>query len=202
MSAPLEKLSSNKTFEGDLAKYKFKSAALGGLSANFNLFLPPNASLTNKVPVLIYLAGLTCTEDNGAQKGSFLGPASSQGIAILFPDTSPRGANIAGEDDDWDFGTGAGFYLNATNPKYSNHYNMYTHVTLELPQVLEAAGLPIEGKEKYDATELIRKSGGKERVHILVDYGTADHFYKQCQFLPDNFLKAAREAGMMNCIFR
>ncbi|ESK98013.1 s-formylglutathione hydrolase [Moniliophthora roreri MCA 2997] len=262
MSVPLEKLSSNKTFEGELAKYKFKSAALGGLFANFNLFLPPNALPTNKVPVLIYLAGLTCTEDNGAQKGSFLGPASSQGIAILFPDTSPRGANIAGEDDDWDFGTGAGFYLNATNPKYSNHYNMYTHVTLELPQVLETAGLPIdwsrqsifghsmgghgaltlylssltgpdgtrrhqyrscsafspisnpsqcpwgqkafsgylqngveEGKEKYDATELIRKSGGKERVHILVDYGTADNFHKQGQLLPDNFLKAAREAG-------
>lgn len=78
-----------------------------------------------------------------AQKGAFLGAAAAQGIALLFPDTSPRGAGIPGEDDDWDFGTGAGFYLNATNPQYAKHYNMLTHITLELPQVLEAAGLPI-----------------------------------------------------------
>ena len=96
-----------------------------------------------------------------AQKGAFLGPASQEGIAILFPDTSPRGAGIEGEDDDWDFGTGmccrldlhrkcalkrcsgAGFYLNATNPKYAKHYNMLTPITKELPKVIEAAGIPI-----------------------------------------------------------
>jgi S-formylglutathione hydrolase len=86
--------------------------------------------------------------------------AASEGIALIFPDTSPRGAGIEGEDNDWDFGTGkirvllqcivlldslvgAGFYLNATNAKYSRHYNMFTHVTMELPQIIEAAGLPI-----------------------------------------------------------
>jgi len=130
-----------------LSKYKFKSAALGGLYANFNLFLPKNAA-EGKVPVLVYLAGLTCTEDNGAQKGSFIRDASSEGIALIFPDTSPRGAGIEGEDDDWDFGTGAGFFLNATNPKYAKHYNMLTHITLELPQVIEAAGLPIDIKRQ------------------------------------------------------
>lgn len=78
-----------------------------------------------------------------AQKGAFLGVASSQGIALLFPDTSPRGAGIEGEETDWDFGTGAGFYLNATNPKYAKHYNMLTHITLELPQVIEASGIPV-----------------------------------------------------------
>lgn len=154
-----------------------QSAALGGLDARFNLFLPPSA-VNGKVPILYYLSGLTCTEDNGyvayhrlvilladhagsAQKGAFLGPASQEGIAILFPDTSPRGAGVEGEDDDWDFGTGmhhrlelgkhawlrasagAGFYLNATNPKYAKHYNMLTHVTIEIPEVVEAAGLPI-----------------------------------------------------------
>ncbi|KAF8078796.1 carbohydrate esterase family 1 protein [Lyophyllum atratum] len=250
--AALHKVSSSKAFEGELIKYRFKSAALGGLDANFNLYLPPNAT-HNKVPVLVYLAGLTCTEDNGAQKGSFLGVASAQGIALLFPDTSPRGAGIEGEDKDWDFGTGAGFYINATNPKYAKHYNMLTHVTLELPQVIESAGLPIdfrrqsifghsmgghgaltlylssqtkqyrsasafspianptkcpwgekafngylqggveEAKERYDATELISRS--KDPVHILVDYGTGDNFYKQGQLLPENFLKAARESG-------
>jgi len=86
--------------------------------------------------------------------------AASEGIALIFPDTSPRGAGIEGEENDWDFGTGkirvllqymglldslvgAGFYLNATNAKYSRHYNMFTHVTMELPQIIEAAGLPI-----------------------------------------------------------
>jgi S-formylglutathione hydrolase len=87
--------------------------------------------------------------------------AAFEGIALIFPDTSPRGAGIEGEDNNWDFGTGkiqvllqyiqallvslvgAGFYLNATNPMYSRHYNMLTHVTMELPQIIEAAGLPI-----------------------------------------------------------
>jgi len=249
----LEQVSSNKTFGGELVKWKFKSAALGGLESSFNLFIPANASSSNHVPCLIYLAGLTCTEDTGAQKGSFLAAAGSEGIALLFPDTSPRGAGIEGEEESWDFGTGAGFYLNATHPKFAPYYNMYTHITMELPQVIETAGLPIdwtrqsimghsmgghgaltlylssltkqyrsasafapicnptkcpwgekafsgylqggveEAKSKYDATELISKS--KEPVHILVDFGTADNFYKQGELLPENFLKAARDSG-------
>ncbi|PPQ64492.1 hypothetical protein CVT26_002031 [Gymnopilus dilepis] len=248
----LEKVSSNKAFEGELAKYKFKSSVLGGLDAHFNLFLPFSKD-GSKAPVLVYLAGLTCTEDTGAQKGGFLGVAASQGIAILFPDTSPRGAGVPGEDADWDFGTGAGFYLDATKPEWSKHYRMATHITVELPQVIEAAGIPIdftrqsvfghsmgghgaltlylasktkqyrsasafapisnpvkapwgikafggylqggvdEALDKYDATALISKT--TDPVHILVDYGTADNFYKQGQLLPENFLKAARDAG-------
>lgn len=86
---------------------------------------------------------MTLIFDRRAQKGSFFGAAASQGIAIVFPDTSPRGAGIEGEDDSWDFGTGAGFYLDATNPKYSKHYNMATFVRDELPKVIEAGGLPI-----------------------------------------------------------
>ncbi len=69
--------------------------------------------------------------------------AAAQNIAILFPDTSPRGAGVPGEDAAWDFGTGAGFYLNATKPEYSKHYNMATHITEELPEVIAAAGIPI-----------------------------------------------------------
>jgi len=70
--------------------------------------------------------------------------ASTQGIALLFPDTSPRGAAIEGESESWDFGVGAGFYLNATNEKYSKHYNMLTHITEELPRVIAAAAIPID----------------------------------------------------------
>jgi S-formylglutathione hydrolase len=88
--------SRNKTFEGTLTKYSFPSSALGGLSAKINVFLPSGASSTNKVPVLYYLAGLTCTEDTGAQKGAFLGEAAKQGVAVVFPDTSPRGAGVEG----------------------------------------------------------------------------------------------------------
>lgn len=69
---------------------------------------------------------------------------------MVFPDTSPRGAGIEGEDDDWDFGTGAGFYLDATNQKWSKHYNMFTFLTQELPQLLGQLGLPLVGNHLYE----------------------------------------------------
>jgi len=143
MVAALEKVSSSKHYEGTLTKYKFKSQVLGDLDAQFNLFLPANAA-EGTVPVLVYLAGLTCTEDNGAQKGGFMRDAATEGIAILFPDTSPRGAGIDGEDASWDFGVGAGFYLNATRYRWATHYNMLDHVTKELPEVIQAADIPID----------------------------------------------------------
>lgn len=89
------------------------------------MFLPKQARAGNPVPVLYYLAGLTCNEDTGAHKGGFIRDAAAEAIAIVFPDTSPRGAAAPGEDDSWDFGTGAGFYLDATVPSFSKHYNMY-----------------------------------------------------------------------------
>jgi S-formylglutathione hydrolase len=88
------------------------------------------------------LAGLTCTEDTGPQKSHLLSPASKHGIAIVFPDTSPRGAGVKGEEDDWDFGTGAGFYLNATKDEWKRNYNMEEFVTKELRQAVEAE-LPV-----------------------------------------------------------
>ncbi|KAJ9126368.1 hypothetical protein QFC24_002104 [Naganishia onofrii] len=140
----LKQESRNKAFEGSLTKYSFESSALGGLTAKINVFLPPDASPSHKVPVLYYLAGLTCTEDTGAQKGAFLAEASKQGIAVIFPDTSPRGAGVEGEDKDWDFGTGAGFYLTATSEAYKKNYNMYEHIVNEIPTVLEQANLGID----------------------------------------------------------
>jgi len=138
----MEQVSSNKSFNGVIRKYKVTSQKLGGLETNFNVFLPKQAVDGEKVPVLYYLAGLTCNEDTGAQKGGFLRDAASQGIALVFPDTSPRGAGIEGEDKDWDFGTGAGFYLNATSDKYSKHYNMYDFIVEELPSHLSS--LPLD----------------------------------------------------------
>jgi S-formylglutathione hydrolase len=156
----LEKKSFNKVSTGTLTKYSFDSTSLN-LPTNFNVFIPDSAS-SSPVPVLFYLAGLTCNEDTGAQKGGILNTAGKEGIAVVFPDTSPRGAGIEGEDEDWDFGTGeshhsnlengegvrlmigAGFYLNATDPKWKKHYNMYDLVVKELPKVLKEADLGLD----------------------------------------------------------
>lgn len=152
MSTSLELKSSNKCYDGELRKYSFQSKVLGDLTANFNIFLPPNAK---NAPILYYLAGLTCTEDNGAQKGAFHEAASKQGIAIVYPDTSPRGAKIEGEDESYDFGSGAGFYINATKAPYSKHYHMYDHIIKELPEVLKSNDLPVVSVQRYSS--LIRQ---------------------------------------------
>jgi S-formylglutathione hydrolase len=101
----LEKKSSNRVSNGTLTKYSFESTSLS-LPTSFNVFIPSSASSSSPVPILFYLAGLTCNEDTGAQKGGMLNKAGEEGLAVVFPDTSPRGAGIEGEDEDWDFGTG------------------------------------------------------------------------------------------------
>lgn len=105
-----------------------------------NLYLPPQAfsqaSAQHKIPVLFYLAGLTCTGDNGAEKGFFQYGASQKGIAVVYPDTSPRGLKIQGEDDSYDFGSGAGFYIDATQSPWKENYKMESYITSELPKAL------------------------------------------------------------------
>jgi len=100
----LTKKSSNKVSTGTLTKYSFPSTSLS-LETNINVFLPSSAS-DKPVPFIIYLAGLTCNEDTGFQKGGFLNKAGELGLGVVGVDTSPRGAGVEGEDDDWDFGTG------------------------------------------------------------------------------------------------
>ncbi|KAH7334317.1 Alpha/Beta hydrolase protein [Rhizoctonia solani] len=137
MVTKLEQVAQNKAFGGSITKYKFVSEALGGLETHFNLFVPEGASSSAKVPVVTYLAGLTCNEDTAPWKSGLLLPASQHSLALLFPDTSPRGAQIATEDDSWDFGTGAGFYLNATASDWSKNYNMEKLITSEIQQALK-----------------------------------------------------------------
>ena len=103
----------------------------------FAAYLPPQAD-ARKVPVLYYLAGLTCTEETATIKAGGQRIAAEHGVALIMPDTSPRGAGIEGEDVDWDFGTGAGFYLNATRAPWSCHYRMYSYITEELPTLVNA----------------------------------------------------------------
>ncbi|KAI1002723.1 hypothetical protein K3495_g5479 [Podosphaera aphanis] len=123
------------SFGGKLLKLK-QDAALTGFEMALNLYLPPSATPTTKAPLLVFLSGLTCTGDNCAEKGFLQSRASQRGIAIVFPDTSPRDLNIPGEDDAYDFGTGASFYIDATAAPWATYYKMESYITSELPKAL------------------------------------------------------------------
>ena len=102
----------------------------------FSVYLPPQAE-SEKVPALYWLSGLTCTDDNARTKAGAQRFAAKHGIAIVFPDTSPRGEQVDDQPDRYDLGQGAGFYVNATQQPWSNHYQMYDYVTSELPALIE-----------------------------------------------------------------
>ncbi len=104
----------------------------------FGVFLPPQAD-DRRVPLLYWLSGLTCTEENFIVKAGAQRVAAELGLALIVPDTSPRGLNIAGENDSYDFGLGAGFYVDATRPPWSKGYRMYSYVTEELPRLVTSA---------------------------------------------------------------
>jgi S-formylglutathione hydrolase len=128
--AALEVVSSHHCFGGWQRYYRHESAQIG-LPMRFAAYLPPQAA-AGPVPVLFYLAGLTCTEETFMIKAGAQRLAAELGIMLVAPDTSPRGAGIAGEDQDWDFGTGAGFYLDATRDPWRRHYRMYSYIADEL----------------------------------------------------------------------
>ncbi|KAK4547215.1 hypothetical protein LTR36_001437 [Oleoguttula mirabilis] len=132
------------SFGGKLLKLAHQAKSTS-CQMKLNLYLPPQASASKPAPVLIYLAGLTCTGDNGAEKGFFQAKAAEKGIAVVYPDTSPRGLNIAGEDESYDFGSGAGFYVDATKEPYSKGYKMYSYITSELPKALFAEFKELDG---------------------------------------------------------
>ncbi|KAG8195100.1 hypothetical protein JTE90_013578 [Oedothorax gibbosus] len=102
----------------------------------FSIYIPPQAS-EKLCPVLYWLSGLTCDETNFIIKSGFQQYAAKHGIIVVAPDTSPRGCNIEGEDESYDFGTGAGFYVDATEDKWKTNYRMFSYVTKELPKVIE-----------------------------------------------------------------
>lgn len=113
---------------------------------NFGVFLPPQAE-EGKVPVIYWLSGLTCTEGNFVQKAGSQKYAAEQGVMIVAPDTSPRGLNIPGEDESWDFGSGAGFYVDATKAPWEKNYQMYSYVTKELPALVNK-NFPVLGDKQ------------------------------------------------------
>ncbi len=130
----LELISEHACFGGVQRFYRHESREIG-LPMRFSVFLPPQAE-QGKVPALFYLAGLTCTEETFMIKAGAQRVAAELGLMLIAPDTSPRGANVAGETESWDFGVGAGFYLDATQPEWSKHYRMYSYVH-ELRELVE-----------------------------------------------------------------
>lgn len=134
----LENIACNKSFGGWHKRYRHRSATLG-CDMVFAIYLPPQAESGRKLPVLYWLSGLTCTDENFMQKAGAQRLAAELGIIIVAPDTSPRGADVPGDPDGaWDFGHGAGFYLNATETPWRTHYRMHDYVVQELPALIEA----------------------------------------------------------------
>ncbi|AMO57323.1 S-formylglutathione hydrolase [Endozoicomonas montiporae] len=132
----LQLLSSNRSFGGWHRRYQHESEATGS-TMTFAVYMPPQANDNNRVPVLYWLSGLTCTDENFMQKAGAQRMAVELGIAIVAPDTSPRGEQVA-NDEGYDLGQGAGFYVNATQAPWDRHYCMYDYVTSELPALIEA----------------------------------------------------------------
>ncbi|MBJ7550868.1 S-formylglutathione hydrolase [Marinomonas ostreistagni] len=131
----MELLSSTKVSGGWLKRYRHESLSVKG-DMVFAIFLPAQAESEN-VPVLYWLSGLTCTDENFSQKAGAFKKAAELGLAIVMPDTSPRGTDYPAEHESYDFGSGAGFYVNATVVPYSNTYHMYDYVVKELPTLVE-----------------------------------------------------------------
>ena len=141
----MKTISEHKCFGGVQGYYGHASKEIG-LEMKFAVYQPPQAA-ADRVPVLYYLAGLTCTEETFAIKAGAQRVAAELGLLLVAPDTSPRGANIPGEADTWDFGVGAGFYVDATREPWSKHYRMYSYVTRELPKLI-AAKFPADGSRQ------------------------------------------------------
>jgi len=139
----LQQISCNRSFGGEHRQYTHASAVLG-CSMRFAVYLPPAALAGASVPLLYWLSGLTCSDENFMQKAGAQRVAAELGIAIVAPDTSPRGDGVA-DDPAYDLGQGAGFYLNATQAPWAAHYRMYDYVVDELPALVEAS-FPVSDK--------------------------------------------------------
>jgi S-formylglutathione hydrolase len=139
MAQDMDLISQNRCFGGTQSVFCHRSASCDG-KMTFGVFLPPQAA-RRAVPVLWYLSGLTCTHENAMNKAGLQAHAAKAGIALVFPDTSPRGDEVA-DDDSYDLGQGAGFYVDATRDPWRKNYRMYEYITRELRGLLQGA-LPV-----------------------------------------------------------
>lgn len=130
----MKTVSTSKSHGGVQGVYSYESAACG-CDMTFAVFVPPQAE-NGPCPVLWYLSGLTCTHANVMEKGEYRRMAAQHGLIVVCPDTSPRGEQVPDEKDNWQFGSGAGFYLDATQAPYAANYKMYSYITEELPALI------------------------------------------------------------------
>nr|CAD7458799.1 unnamed protein product [Timema tahoe] len=156
----IKQVSSNRCFGGYQKVFSHESTELG-CTMNFSVYLPPQSE-EGKVPVIYWLSGLTCTEQNFIQKSGAQRYAAEHGVIIVGPDTSPRNVNIPGEDDSWDFGSGAGFYVDATEVPWKKNYRMYSYVAKELPEIINS-NFPV----LLDAQSIMGHSMGGHGALIL-----------------------------------
>ena len=141
----LNLISEYKSFGGKLGFYSHPSSTCNG-EMRFAVYQPPQAT-QKPVPVLYFLSGLTCTEETFMVKSGAQQYAAKYGLMLVAPDTSPRNTGIPGEDEDWDFGTGAGFYVDATVEPWASHYRMYSYVVHELPGLI-AQHFPVQPEQQ------------------------------------------------------
>lgn len=145
MSSSLNLKSESRCFDGTVAYYSHYSHCCN-CEMNFAVYLPPQAQ-SQPVPILYYLSGLTCTEENFITKAGAQRYAAQWGLMLVAPDTSPRHTGIPEEDESWDLGSGAGFYVDAIASPWQKHYQMYSYVTEELPALI-ATNFPVQsGKQ-------------------------------------------------------
>jgi S-formylglutathione hydrolase len=141
----LETISQTRAFGGNQGVYRHESEVTG-CPMEFAVFTPPQAA-DGPVPVLTYLSGLTCSWENVTVKAGAQRFAAREGMLFVAPDTSPRGLDFPGEHDSYDFGSGAGFYVDATEPPWAQNYRMYSYVNEELPALI-AANFPVDPKRQ------------------------------------------------------
>ncbi len=145
MSASINLLSENRCFDGTVGFYSHQSQICNS-EMRFSIYQPPQASIQS-VPVLYFLSGLTCTEENFTFKAGAQRFAAQYGLMLVVPDTSPRNTGIEGENEDWDFGSGASFYVDATLAPWKANYQMYSYIVKELPAII-AENFPVRADKQ------------------------------------------------------
>ncbi len=175
----IEQIAANKSFGGWQNRFKHTASSLN-CEMNFSIYLPPQVEDGIKVPVLYFLSGLTCNDENFAQKAAAQRIAAELGIAIVTPDTSPRGDGVTDDKDAaYDLGLGAGFYVNATQQPWAKHYQMYDYIVGELPKLIEQ-NFPVTDKKSISGHSM----GGHGALSIGLknpqDYASISAFSPIC----------------------
>jgi len=171
----IENTATHKSFGGWNKQYTHRANTLN-CDMQFTIYLPPQASADNKVPVLYWLSGLTCNDENFIHKAGAQRMAAQLGMAIVAPDTSPRGEEVA-DDEGYDLGKGAGFYVNATQAPWSSHYKMYDYIVNELPCLIESH-FPVSDKRSISGHSM----GGHGA--LVISLSNPDRFQSVSAFSP------------------